>query len=181
MDLCWTGTRKVKRGFDMSDVCQISHSRTHLDVKPCDYDSLQLSVSKPLYFPPIVLFCFLSHRKPLSGTSFHLSILALCAVSNRCARYFRNVLIDVGQTLHFWRLLQRSDRMTWLITSLYTTKSRAQPEWWSILFKWMLVHLFSYRNQHFLRQRPNVKSQIFFIGAEWLFFSLWLFFLCALN
>lgn len=70
------------------------------------------------FFPHCsVLFCFMSHGRPLSQASFHLSISALCAVSSHNKSYFTNVLIDVGQTLFLWRQLQWSDRMTWLITT----------------------------------------------------------------
>ncbi len=79
---------------------------TLYDGKLCEYDSLHLNVSK-LEVPTIscfflphcsVLFCFMSHGRPLSGASFHPSIFALCAVSSHNKSYFTNVLIDVGQT-----------------------------------------------------------------------------------
>lgn len=78
---------------------------TLYDGKLCEYDSLHLSVSKlevsaiSCFLPHCsVLFCFMSHGRPLSQASFHRSIFAWCAVSSHNKSYFTNVLIDVGQT-----------------------------------------------------------------------------------
>lgn len=68
---------------------------TLYDGKLYEYDSLHLNVSKLevpniVFFLPhcSVLFCFLSHDRPLSGASFHPSIFALCAVSTHNKIYF---------------------------------------------------------------------------------------------
>lgn len=156
---------------------------TLYDGKPCEYDSLNLNVSKlevstiSCFLPHCsVLFCFMSHGRPLSRAPFHLSISAWCAVSSHNKSYFTNVLIDVGQTFvykgsfggvtewHDWSLhdkqsvLNNVQSTTAAIRSLCGCLSCLYSE-----LSWKKLRAFC------LRRLPNASSCIFFITAEHIF------------